>query len=68
MVPSAIVTNAIRVVIVGILAHRFGPAIAEGFLHVFSGWLVFLSALLLLLLFHRILRHVGVPQKEVVHA
>jgi exosortase len=68
MVPSAIVTNAIRVVIVGILAHRFGPAIAEGFLHVFSGWVVFLCALLLLLLFHRILRHVGVPQKEVVHA
>jgi exosortase len=68
MVPSAIVTNAIRVAIVGILAHRFGPAIAEGFLHVFSGWLVFLSAVLLLLLFHRILRHVGVPQKEVVHA
>jgi exosortase len=68
MVPSAIVTNAIRVVIIGILAHRFGPATAEGFLHEFSGWLVFLSALGLLLLFHRILRHVGKVQREAVHA
>jgi exosortase len=68
MVPSAIVTNAIRVVIVGILAHKFGPATAEGFLHVFSGWLVFLSAVVLLVLFHRILRHVGELQKEAVHA
>ena len=68
MVPSAIVTNAIRVVIIGILAHRFGPATAEGFLHEFSGWLLFLFALVSLLLFHSILRHVGKVQKEAVHA
>jgi exosortase len=68
MVPSAIVTNAIRVVIIGILAHKFGPAAAEGFLHLFSGWLVFLSALALLLLFHQILRRIGNVQKEAVHA
>lgn len=68
MVPSAIVTNAIRVMVIGILAHTFGPATAEGFLHVFSGWLVFLSALFLLLLFHRILRRVGNLHKDPVHA
>ena len=44
MVPSAIVTNAIRVAVVGILAHKFGPATADGFLHLFSGWLVFLCS------------------------
>jgi exosortase len=68
MVPSAIVTNAIRVMVIGILAHTFGPATAEGFLHVFSGWLVFLAALFLLLLFHRILRRVGNSYKDAVHA
>jgi len=68
MVPSAIVTNAIRVTIVGILAHKFGPATAEGFLHLFSGWLIFLSALVLLFLFHRTLRYVLESQKEAVHA
>ena len=68
MVPSAILTNATRVMIIGILAHKYGPTVAEGFLHLFSGWLVFLSALGLLLLFHRILRRMGNVQKEAVHA
>jgi exosortase len=68
MVPTAIVTNAIRVTIAGILAHKFGPATAEGFVHLFSGWLVFLSALVLLFLFHRTLRRVMESQKEAVHA
>ena len=67
MVPSAIVTNAIRVAIVGILAHKFGPAAADGFLHLFSGWLVFLSALVMLLLFHRILRRIADLRREAVH-
>ena len=67
MVPSAIVTNAIRVTIVGILAHKFGPATADGFLHLFSGWLVFLSALVMLLLFHRILRRLADLPREAVH-
>jgi hypothetical protein len=34
----------------------------------FSGWLIFLSALALLLLFHRILRRIGNVQKAAVHA
>src|SRR5450432_1062987 len=66
MVPSAIVTNAIRVAIVGMLAHKFGPATADGFLHLFSGWLIFLSAVVMLLLFHRILRRLADLQREAV--
>jgi exosortase len=57
MVPSAIITNAIRIVIAGMSAHRFGPAAAQGILHEFSGWLVFLTALVLLLAMHGILRY-----------
>jgi exosortase len=67
MVPSAIVTNAIRVAVVGMLAHKFGPATADGFLHLFSGWLIFLSAVVMLLLFHRILRRLAGWQREAVH-
>jgi exosortase len=59
MVPSAIVTNALRVVIAGVSAHRFGPAAAAGFLHEFSGWLVFVAALVLLVLVHSVLRLLG---------
>jgi exosortase len=56
MVPIAIFTNAIRITGAGVLAHRFGSAAAEGFLHEFSGWLIFLAALLLMFLCHRILK------------
>lgn len=47
-VPIAVLTNGARVAGTGILAYHFDPAVAEGFFHGFSGWLVFLTALLLL--------------------
>jgi exosortase len=58
MVPIAIVTNAIRIMGAGLLAHRFGPGAAEGFLHQFSGWAIFLVALVLMLGSHWILRQI----------
>jgi len=47
-VPIAVITNGARVSGTGILAHAFGAGAAEGVFHTFSGWLVFVSALLLL--------------------
>jgi exosortase len=67
-IPSAIVSNAIRILGAGVLAHRFGPAAAEGFLHEFSGWLIFLGALGFMLACHWILRHVGKRKRETAHA
>lgn len=40
-VPIAVLANAVRVAGTGIAAHVYGPEAAEGFLHTFSGWLVF---------------------------
>lgn len=68
MVPIAIVSNAIRIMGAGVMAHRFGPAAAEGFLHEFSGWVIFLVALLLLFAFHWILRHIRKLPGEAAHA
>ena len=48
-IPIAIFTNACRVAGTGIAAHYVGPQAAEGFLHSFSGWLVFVMALMLVL-------------------
>jgi exosortase len=62
MIPIAIVTNAIRIMGAGMLAHRYGPATAEGFLHEFSGWVIFMSALVLMFLCHWILRRIGKSQ------
>lgn len=47
--PIAVLTNAARVAVTGVLAHTQGAAVAEGFLHGFSGTLVFVAAVLLLL-------------------
>jgi exosortase len=67
MVPIAIVSNAIRIMAAGILAHRFGPAAAEGFLHAFSGWVIFVIALVLMFVCHRLLRRIGKSYEEAPH-
>src|SRR5262245_3035218 len=43
-VPVAIVANGMRVAGTGVAAYRFGAEAATGFLHTFSGWLVFGAA------------------------
>ena len=48
-VPVAIISNGARVAGTGIAAHRWGPSVAEGFFHEFSGWVVFMVAFLLML-------------------
>ena len=47
-IPIAIVANAGRVTGTGVLAHFFGDKAALGFFHTFSGWLVFVTAFILL--------------------
>ena len=64
MVPIAIVTNGVRIMGAGILARHFGPAAAEGFLHEFSGWAIFLVALVLMFVSHWILRRIGERRKK----
>jgi exosortase len=68
MVPIAIASNAIRIMGAGMMAHRFGPAAAEGFLHGFSGWVIFLVALLLLFAFRWILARIGKVPRKAAHA
>jgi exosortase len=68
MVPIAILSNAFRVMGAGAIAHRFGAEAAEGFLHTFSGWVIFLTALLALLGCHWILRHIGRGHTEAARA
>ncbi len=47
-IPIAVVANAGRVAGTGILAHFYGVQAAQGFYHTFSGWLVFVVALAML--------------------
>ncbi|TWJ13789.1 exosortase A [Geobacter argillaceus] len=58
-VPIAIVTNAMRVIVTGILAQWWGAKAAEGFFHEFAGLAVFALALALLVAEGALLRRVG---------
>lgn len=68
MVPIAILTNALRIMGAGILGRRFGAWAAEGFLHEFSGWVIFLTALAVMFASHRILRRIGKARREATYA
>ena len=46
-IPLAILMNALRIGITGILAKYLGVATAQGFFHGFSGWLMFVAAFVL---------------------
>lgn len=56
VIPIAIVTNAARVTMTGIMAHYRGEEAAQGFQHAFSGWLMFIVAMILLLIVAQALR------------
>lgn len=55
-IPVSVVTNGMRIASVGILYQYFGPVVAEGFFHDFSGWFIFMFSLGLLLLELRLWR------------
>jgi exosortase D (VPLPA-CTERM-specific) len=48
-IPITVLMNSLRVGVIGVLVDRFGIAQAEGFLHWFEGWVIFIACLLLLL-------------------
>jgi exosortase len=54
--PIAVAANSFRIVGTGLLVQYWDPEKAEGFFHLFSGWLIFVISLLMLFLFHRIMR------------
>jgi exosortase len=56
MIPIAIVSNAIRIMGAGILTFHFGQAAAEGFFHEFSGWVIFVAAMVMMFVCHWLLR------------
>ena len=56
VLPIAIVSNAGRIVMTGLVGRWFGIEYTEGFFHLFSGWLVFVVALLCLLGVHGVIR------------
>jgi exosortase len=53
-IPIAIIANASRVTMTGIIT-QVKPELAEGFFHEAEGWVIFMVALVILLVWHRML-------------
>lgn len=48
-IPITIAMNGLRIGVIGITVDRWGPLLAEGVLHFFEGWIIFVASALLLL-------------------
>ncbi|HXW89079.1 MAG TPA: exosortase A [Terriglobales bacterium] len=57
-IPIAVVANGLRIVGTGLLANYGHAELARGFLHSFSGWLIFVVSLLILWALHTAVRAV----------
>jgi exosortase D (VPLPA-CTERM-specific) len=62
-IPITILMNSIRIGIAGVLVQHFGTEAAEGFIHAFEGWIIFMACTAILLLevwlFGRVTRSAG---------
>jgi exosortase D (VPLPA-CTERM-specific) len=49
-IPITVLMNSFRIGVIGVLVEHYGIEQAEGFLHDFEGWIIFMACLLLLVL------------------
>ena len=47
-IPITVMMNSLRIAMVGVLVNKWGNGMADGFLHYFEGWIIFMMCLLIL--------------------
>ena len=62
--PIAVAANSFRIFGTGLLVQYWDPDKAEGFFHTFSGWLIFVVALILLFAFHSVISRIWKTNPE----
>lgn len=55
-VPIAVLANALRIAVTGLVVENWGLESAQGTLHLLSGWLIFAGSLALIFLLHHLSR------------
>ncbi len=63
-IPMAIASNVLRIAGTGVVAERWGRELADGFLHDFSGWLVFMVSLGFFFAMHNLLKRIPGASRE----
>lgn len=62
-IPITILMNSLRIGVIGLSVEHFGRALAEGFLHEFQGWVVFMASATLMILEMTLLARFG-PERR----
>jgi len=57
--PITVLMNSLRIGVIGILSEYYGKSAAEGFLHDFEGWIIFMACIGILLLEMLLLARIG---------
>ena len=57
--PLTILMNSLRIGVIGVMVEHWGIGMAEGFLHEFQGWIVFMASIGIMLLEVIVLSHIG---------
>jgi exosortase D (VPLPA-CTERM-specific) len=63
-VPITVAMNSLRIGTIGVLVKHWGAGMADGFLHKFQGWMVFMLSTMLLLGLGAVLNRVGPEAKD----
>ncbi|MEW8625386.1 MAG: VPLPA-CTERM-specific exosortase XrtD [Candidatus Thiodiazotropha sp.] len=63
-IPITVLMNSFRIGVIGVLVENWGQEQADGFLHYFEGWVVFMSCLMILLVEMTLLAKIGSPEKR----
>ncbi len=66
-IPITIMMNSLRIGIIGILVDNWGTEMAEGFLHYFEGWIIFIACLFILVIEMLILNRIGIKPESFHH-
>ncbi|MCG8053958.1 MAG: VPLPA-CTERM-specific exosortase XrtD [Candidatus Thiodiazotropha endolucinida] len=63
-IPITVLMNSFRIGVIGVLVDNWGQEQADGFLHYFEGWIVFMSCLGILLIEMVLLAKIGSPERR----
>jgi exosortase D (VPLPA-CTERM-specific) len=67
-IPITVLMNSFRIGVIGVLVEYGGPEQAEGFLHYFEGWIIFMACMVILVLEMALLAGIGSDRKSLAAA
>ena len=67
-IPITVFMNSFRIGVIGVLVDKWGPGQAEGFLHDFEGWIIFMACVAILFILMKLLMIVTGDKRDLREA